>query len=1013
MLISDPMTRAFALVSLLLCFIVNVSALDIGPMTWTPRADWVNVKSCKSITGGANAVGDGVADDTAALQGILTWVQARSGRVTVYFPPGTYKISDTLKVHDINSTSFLGCGNKTVISWAGPNGGAMFQPSATHHMRYMGLTWEGNSLASCAYEHASQATYETVIQHENESFRNFTAKATYSFLDSKGNVTTTPVPPTAAILTGFPTTSGGGLTGETMVYNCRFYNCTMGIVQAWDVGNNFMWHVDSCEFEACDYGINFFNSGCNDVTNCHFEKSKILDVMGGHSMHVRHCTSQGSQSFYGNLVNCPLSPDVLEDCWVDGWADATGAVHLGVPGPNMIFDCTFTHPPKDAQPPINIKPLTNLDPQLLMANNYEPGLAATALVNTVKSHVVFIPPGLRGGALTSPSQTFLHTSYPAESPNVIDVSQPPYSVTGNFKDDCAPAIQAAIAAAQKANNGSIVYIPSGIYKIGSTLNVANGNYSLEGNGDSTQLCWTGPKDGTIIAVTDPQKMSVKLLRLSVPGGMNIAGIRETATTPGSATFDEIHYGGFNPGNPGASGDANDEPGIVFDHLPAGSKVYLPHDDSPLTLQDCGGAQIFAKYLAIGEIHVSGTSPKTGFFGADVLEGGQQNPKGTNIVLNDNQDFVTAGYYTEQSGNDLSVAHGAAAGTGRVTLLGMVSASGNNNGSGAATTSIKVDNYQGRLFYGSQMFGNYNGTLPVQITQTGSNPLDLILVDNVFYHSEPTIKTEAGANLISTLNVNMANYPGVALPDVPNPLTPASGLSIALGLDHLRQLEAVDLSVQHGIVTNGPPVAQYAFENDVLDMTGNHNGENHGADFVEGGVGSHAAHFNGKDAYVQIPNPVADDFSIAMWVQTTDVGATGPWSAGRGLVDGATKANEEDFGTALNGGKFSFGIGGPDTTLTSSVPINDGTWHHVVATRNSTTGALQIFVDGVLNTHKLASKGPRSAASNLRIGGVQNGAAAGFFNGTIDQVQIYDYALTSKEVGYIYNHTKMLIPSGQP
>ena len=56
----------------------------------------------------------------------------------------------------------------------------------------------------------------------------------------------------------------------------------MGIVQAWAVGNNFMWHVDSCEFDNCDFGIDFYNSGCNDVTNCHFEKSKTVDVMGGH-----------------------------------------------------------------------------------------------------------------------------------------------------------------------------------------------------------------------------------------------------------------------------------------------------------------------------------------------------------------------------------------------------------------------------------------------------------------------------------------------------------------------------------------------------------------------------------------------------------------------------------------------------------------------------------------------------------------------------------------------------------
>ena len=124
-------------------------------MSWTPRANWIDVKAPKSVPGAAAAVGDGVADDTAAIQAVLTFVQSRGGQSTIYFPAGTYKITATLKVHDINSTTFRGCGSQSVLSWAGPQGGAMIQLSATHHMVYEGLTWEGNNVASCAYEHAS------------------------------------------------------------------------------------------------------------------------------------------------------------------------------------------------------------------------------------------------------------------------------------------------------------------------------------------------------------------------------------------------------------------------------------------------------------------------------------------------------------------------------------------------------------------------------------------------------------------------------------------------------------------------------------------------------------------------------------------------------------------------------------------------------------------------------------------------------------------------------------------
>jgi hypothetical protein len=275
---------------------------------------------------------------------------------------------------------------------------------------------------------------------------------------------------------------------------------------------------------------------------------------------------------------------------------------------------------------------------------------------------------------------------------------------------------------------------------------------------------------------------------------------------------------------------------------------------------------------------------------------------------------------------------------------------------------------------------------------------------------PTIKTESGANVIQTLNVNSANYPGESMPDVPNPLTSSNLLAIAQGLDHERQLEAVDLSVQDGIVTDGPPVAQYAFENDVLDMTANNNGTNKGATFVDGAVGSFAAQFDGAKAYVEIPKSVTANFSIAMWVRTTDTGSAGPWYAGKGLVDGAAGKDASGFGTALNSGRFSLGIGHPDTTLTSTVAVNDGAWHHVVATRNATSGAMRIYIDGVLNGDKKGPAGIRDAMPGLRIGSIQSGAATGFLNGAIDQVQIYDYVLTQDEIASIYHHTQMLIPA---
>lgn len=796
-------TSLLTIASILIFAATGSRALDIGPMEWTPRSDWTNVKSCSKITGGPDAKGDGKTDDTAALQAVMDYLVKNNGGHTIYFPPGTYKITGTLKVHDINATTFIGCGSKSIISYAGPKGGTMFLPSATHHMVYFGLTWEGNNLASAAYEHASQATYETNIRHENEAFRDFTAPANYSFLDPKGNPVTTPQPPTAAILTGFPTTSGGGLTGETMVYNCSFKNCTIGIVQAWDVGNNFMWHVDGCQFEDCYYGINFFMSGCNDVDSCHFERSKICDVQGGHEMHVRHCTSHGSARFYASNPNAPLSADLLEDCWIDSWTDATGAVLLNIAGPHLLFDNHFSHPPAKSLP-ITLKPNTNLPVQVMLSNNQMDVLRDAALLNPSSgaNNTIVIPPGRRGSLLKSATQTFLKAKYPADSKHIIDVSQPPYSLSPAMKD-CSPTLQAAIDAARKAGNGTIVHIPSGIWLLASPLNVTGENYTVEGTGFGTMLAGNGlPSDTALVAVQNPHRITIRQLRIGVLPGKNVASIRETATGPCSAVYDEISSSGLNMGNPGASGDANHEPGILLDHLPAGSKIYLPHVDTPITATSSGPAQIFSKYLAIGMINVNGLSPQTGYLGAQVLEGGQQQGAGHNIVIGDNCNLTIGDYYSEQSGNDLVASGGAGTQPGHIAIQGFLSASGNNNGSGQPTTTIDLDNYAGRVMYGSSIFGNYNSSVPVQITQKGTNPVDLVLLAVTYSKFNPTIKTES-ANVVGALNVLDTPYPGVALPDMPNPLTDAAKQTIARSLDDMRELEAVDLRAEFGIGAEEP------------------------------------------------------------------------------------------------------------------------------------------------------------------------------------------------------------------
>ena len=83
------------LLALLAVAIVSSVTLAAPPqipsLPWQQRSDWINVKTDVE----PRAVGDGQADDTAAIQKAFSGV--RDGSV-LYFPPGTYRLTQPISV---------------------------------------------------------------------------------------------------------------------------------------------------------------------------------------------------------------------------------------------------------------------------------------------------------------------------------------------------------------------------------------------------------------------------------------------------------------------------------------------------------------------------------------------------------------------------------------------------------------------------------------------------------------------------------------------------------------------------------------------------------------------------------------------------------------------------------------------------------------------------------------------------------------------------------------------------
>ena len=207
-----------------------------------------------------------------------------------------------------------------------------------------------------------------------------------------------------------------------------------------------------------------------------------------------------------------------------------------------------------------------------------------------------------------------------------------------------------------------------------------------------------------------------------------------------------------------------------------------------------------------------------------------------------------------------------------------------------------------------------------------------------------------------------------------------------------------------VTVPGLLVGWYKFESNAQDSSGfaNHGTNGGTVNYVAGKVDASAISFDGATGYSQIPLSVSNDFTLLLWVKTTDTGGGAQWWAGKGLLDGEMGGGGNDFGTALVGAKAAFGVGNPDTTIVSTTSINDGTWHHVAATRDSASGKIKLYIDGTLENSLVTSATGVRAPTNLRIGSIRTGTTGSFLAGSIDDARIYNYAMNANEIAALLN-----------
>ena len=199
------------------------------------------------------------------------------------------------------------------------------------------------------------------------------------------------------------------------------------------------------------------------------------------------------------------------------------------------------------------------------------------------------------------------------------------------------------------------------------------------------------------------------------------------------------------------------------------------------------------------------------------------------------------------------------------------------------------------------------------------------------------------------------------------------------------------------------VAHFEFEGDFLDSSGHAlDGVAHGnSTFVADGVdrGWVAGLFgqalslcdaDGIGDYVR----VADDdlldvtsLTLMAWVNVTRFGPEGMGWQGLASKPGAY----EFWETGLTG-QVVFSVAAGPYIAWSPTNIKTDLWHHIAGTYDETTGVMNFFVDGMLDTTIGGAAGPiRASTWDLTIGNPWGTIAL------IDEVRIYNRALTLEEI----------------
>jgi uncharacterized protein (TIGR02145 family) len=220
--------------------------------------------------------------------------------------------------------------------------------------------------------------------------------------------------------------------------------------------------------------------------------------------------------------------------------------------------------------------------------------------------------------------------------------------------------------------------------------------------------------------------------------------------------------------------------------------------------------------------------------------------------------------------------------------------------------------------------------------------------------------------------------------------------------------SVHAQIPSYVPTNGL-VGWWPFNGNANDESGNgNNGTVNGATLTTDrfGAANNAYSFDGVNDYIDYASGsstslnVIGDFTVSFWAKTSNTGSTA-----RTIISFGDQINSNSGGIiiGINDG-FPLGPYGRMCYATqgiwsqSTLAINDNVWHFIVISLQGSV--MKLYIDNTLNNQTLNQLPTLSWNGGRRIGAGNYGMLA-FYKDLLDDIAIYNRALTQQEITNLY------------